>query len=65
MLSKWEKKFLNESFDIHSEFSRLTLDNIGVAVFGDDFGAISSDDTCIFDEVAIILKVKNDHLRIF
>ena len=64
LIAKWDKSYIANStpFDIYSEFSRLTLDNIGIAAFGGDFGAINSDDTCIFDEVAIILKVNKKHV---
>lgn len=40
LINKWdiyEKE--SKIFDLYNEFSRLTLDNIGTVVFGEDFGA--------------------------
>jgi cytochrome P450 len=57
LINKWdiyEKE--SKIFDLYNEFSRLTLDNIGTVVFGEDFGAIMNDNACIFHEVEIILK---------
>jgi len=42
--------------DICDEMSRLTLDNIGIAVFGENFNAISNDQLSIYNDVEIVLR---------
>lgn len=58
LIANWKEKYLNRegaTFDICSEMSRLTLDNIGIASFGGHFGAIDSD-VSLYDDVAYALR---------
>jgi hypothetical protein len=54
MMERWSflsKEKEQNPIEICREFSILTLDNIGIAIFGEDFGS-----TSIFEEVSILLK---------
>ncbi|KAL6047015.1 Cytochrome P450 4V2, variant 2 [Balamuthia mandrillaris] len=59
-LEGWEQATTEgvEVKELSLEFSRLTLDNIGIMAFGEHFGAVSEEkgDDAIFEEVAVILR---------
>lgn len=55
---RWKRHAFVE-VDICHEFSRLTLDSIGVLAFGKHFGAIDetrAEDASVFHEVAVVLR---------
>jgi len=59
MLDRWGAEFCNPQrcMNLPTEMSRLTLDIIGVAAFGEAFHAILDEDQSIFHEVSTILGI--------
>jgi hypothetical protein len=57
LMENWKKyEMAGKSFDLSSEMSKLTLDNIGIAAFGGHFNAIESDANNIHSAVATTLR---------
>ncbi len=55
MFGQWNG-FVNENLELKQEFSKLTLDNIGILAFGSHFNAIESKASGIFFDILEVLS---------
>lgn len=61
MFGQWSRSIAaNENLELKQEFSKLTLDNIGILAFGSHFNAIESKSGIFFDILDVLSEMQKE-----
>jgi cytochrome P450 len=60
MFGQWNRSIANENLELKQEFSKLTLDNVGILAFGSHFNAIESKSGIFFDILDVLSEMQKE-----